>query len=426
MKLSKTYGKVFSIWFGDHYTLIIGDPKTIKDVSNNDNFVNRLKIPTFDLTSNGFKGLFSSNGELWKHNRRLATSTLTKTKLKYIAQKFERQVEILMTRISSIYDSGEVFYPRVLSKNFSLNCVLSLVFSETIAFGGDTGRMGELSKNIDDNFKELATGSPLDYVVILAPLYKAYKKWTGIPFDGIFRFALEMYQEHIDTLDPENPRDALDQMIIESDESQKESIVLITTDLITAGAETSASSIEWFLLYMCNNQVAQEKAHQELLAIVGQGVVDLSHRNSTPYINAAIKEVLRIRPAGALGLPRAAKESVVFNDMVIPKGTQLIINIFGLHHDEDYWDKPSEFRPERFLDNNHSDHYSPYGMGPRNCVGMNLANDELYLACANILLKYKLSSSSGKEINDKEVLGLTITPVDIFGINLELRDLSSI
>eukprot|EP01133_Synstelium_polycarpum_P003731 gene3731-4300_t len=308
MKLSKIYGDVFSLWMGDYYTLVISDPQTIKDVwlKNQDNFISRPLIPTFDVHSQGFTNLTGSDGDLWKHNRGLISNSFTKTKLKPMIAKLDIQAAHLIARMKDISKSGEIFYPRVLFKNYTLNCILNIAFSENIPFGDDSGRMGELDRHIHDTFKHLGTANPLDFIRALTPIYLAYMKWTGIPYDYILQFGNEIYQEHLDTLDVENPRDMMDHMIIESDESKKDSIVLITTDLILAGTETSSSTLEWFMLYMCNHQVIQQKAHEEIVMVAGHGnVVDLSHRNSTPYINAIIKEVLRIRPAGVLGLPRS-------------------------------------------------------------------------------------------------------------------------
>lgn len=63
-------------------------------------------------------------------------------------------------------------------------------------------------------------------------------------------------------------------------------------------------------------------------------------------------------------------------DVLIEKGTRVMISILGLHHDPEYFPDPEKFEPERFSDENKNDirpyTYLPFGDGPRNCLGMQL------------------------------------------------------
>eukprot|EP01133_Synstelium_polycarpum_P020473 gene20473-24566_t len=347
----------------------------------------------------------AADEERWTHSRNLVSNSFTKTKLKAMTDKLDLQASNLVASMAVYSKTGQPFYPRGHCKKYALNIVLNIVFSENIPYDEDIteGNMERLAGPIDATFKQLASANPADFITTLSPFYMAYKKFIGVPFDVVYQFTEEIYDQHVATLNPDKPRDLFDLLIIDSEGKEKESVIHIATDFVLAGTDTSASTIEWFTLLMCNHQEIQEKAYAELISVVGAGnKANLSHRIATPYINAVIKEVLRFRPIAPLGLPRIAKNDIVIDNLKIPRGTQMILNHFALHHDESYWPSPEVFMPERFLTESHTEHWLPFSIGKRNCVGKNLAEDEIYLACANIILSFRLKSATGKPIPDKE------------------------
>ncbi|XP_033099556.1 cytochrome P450 2U1-like, partial [Anneissia japonica] len=97
-----------------------------------------------------------------------------------------------------------------------------------------------------------------------------------------------------------------------------------------------------------------------------------------PYTNATIYETLRMAcPAGQL-VPHATQKDVNFEGYDIRKSTVVFGNIWGLHHDERYWEHPDRFNPDRFLDSDgqldiNKDSYFPFGLGKRRCPGEGFA-----------------------------------------------------
>eukprot|EP01133_Synstelium_polycarpum_P001205 gene1205-1390_t len=360
----------------------------------------------YGIAPRGFKNLIVADEENWKHARSLVVGSFTKTKLKSMNGTIDSSATNLIAKMKEFSKSSKTFLPRNYVKKYALNIILGIAFSESLSYDEDV--VNRLAGPIDETFKILASANPADFINILAPFYLAYKKFTGTSFDVVFKFAEEIYDEHVSTLNPDKPRDLFDSLIIDSQGKNKESVILIATDFILAGTDTSSSVIEWFLLFMINYPEVQQKCFGEIQSAVGTGnQVDLSHRINTPFVNAVIKETLRIRPVGPIGLPRVAKDTVVINGVTIPKGTQMILNHWSLHHDESYWTSPEEYIPERFLADNHTEHYLPFSLGSRNCIGENLAKDEIYVACANIILNFNLKSSTGKPVSDRECTILT-------------------
>ncbi|XP_023238254.1 cytochrome P450 3A19-like [Centruroides sculpturatus] len=122
---------------------------------------------------------------------------------------------------------------------------------------------------------------------------------------------------------------------------------------------------------------------------------------------------------------REATENVQYENIFIPKGMSIQVPVYWLHRDPDNWENPEEFRPERFAPENGNKHnplsWQPFGVGPRNCVGMRFAMMETKLVLARLLQKYRILPC---EKTDKHPIRLKPTPVFIkpkYGANVKLE-----
>ncbi|KAF2071976.1 hypothetical protein CYY_006713 [Polysphondylium violaceum] len=278
----------------------------------------------------------------------------------------------------------------------------------------DKEMIDQLIKPIEDVFSHLGAGHLGDYLDFLKPLYSKYLNFND-PSLKFKQYFDDQVLKHIGSLDPSNPQDLLDHLLLEKDTLTNNSLKTVgalAIDFINAGTETSSSSIEWFFLAMINNQEIQNKAFQELKNLnKNNSMITLLDRPNTPYTNALIKEVSRRYSIAPLGLPRSTTSDITLCDTFIPKNTQILLNLHYLFTNEKYWENPMEFNPDRFLNNNNrSDTYVPFGMGPRNCIGQGYASDILYITIANVLLNFKIVSPNGEKVSDKEFFSLTVHP----------------
>ncbi|KAF2075425.1 hypothetical protein CYY_003254 [Polysphondylium violaceum] len=430
-ELSKTYGKIFRIWLGDNYTIVISDPQLIREifVKNFESFTNRLHTYPTRFVSNNFRNLNSGDYEYWTKNRQMVSHAFTNVKLRSFASVIEEESLDLIETMKEFERQQIPFSPKNYTKKYSMNIILQYIFSDKLKVqDGETenNKIFTLAKEIDKLFLYVGTFRMEKYINVIGWVSYMLKKYIFTSFkENLDKTVNDIVDEHIKTIDRENPRDLLDSIIMQcdlNDKFEKQLPAMIGADLLLAGTETSASSIEYFIMIMANNPLVQQKAFEELNQVIGKGnQVKLSHHKSTPYLNAVIKEASRIKTTAPLGLPRTANQDIMIGDYFIPKGTQILMNIYALANDECYWDQPNVFDPTRFLNNNHSDRYIPFGVGPRNCVGSNLANDEIYIACANILLNFEITSVDGKKIDETEVLDLTVHPKYDFSVLINSR-----
>ena len=194
--------------------------------------------------------------------------------------------------------------------------------------------------------------------------------------------------------------------------------------LILGGSDTTAGTLTWAISLLLNNTEALKKAQEELDLHVGADrQVDDSDIKNLIYLQAIIKETLRLYPAGPLLGPREAMESCTVGGYNVPGGTRLIVNIWKIQRDPRVWTDPSVFKPERFFTNHENvdvrgQHFEliPFGSGRRSCPGVSFALQVLHLTLARLLHGFDLASPLDLPVDMSESPGLTIpkaTPLEV-------------
>lgn len=191
--------------------------------------------------------------------------------------------------------------------------------------------------------------------------------------------------------------------ILRSDipESEKETKRL--TDeamvLVVAGSETTASTIAAITYHMLSDPKALATLKAELKTAMPDDtdvLPDAAKLDGLPYLNAVIQEALRLYPGATHRQDRVAPdEDLVYEDpatgktYVIPAGTGIGMTAPILNRHPDLYTDPDEFRPERYIEDPHlSKHLFSFSKGGRQCIGINLAYQELQNFTAGIFRKY--------------------------------------
>ncbi|XP_070792624.1 steroid 21-hydroxylase [Pituophis catenifer annectens] len=170
-------------------------------------------------------------------------------------------------------------------------------------------------------------------------------------------------------------------------------------DLLIGGTETTATLLTWAIAFLVHRPEIQEHIHQELTTVIGfHRDPTYSDQEQLPYLRATILETLRLRPSAPLALPHMTIRNTSLSGFSIPKGTTVIPNLYGAHHDATKWHRPVEFRPERFLEGEASiearRNLVPFSCGARVCLGEALARMESFLFLAYILRDFQLLPAS--------------------------------
>ena len=193
-------------------------------------------------------------------------------------------------------------------------------------------------------------------------------------------------------------------------------------DAFLGGTESSAITIEWALAELINHPNIMNKAREEIDFVTGKTrLVEESDIANLPYIQAIVKETLRLHPTGPL-IPRESSQSCTINGYDIPERTRLLVNVWAIGRDPKCWEDPLEFKPERFLSEEGSGKGQldvrgqnflllPFGSGKRQCPGVSLALHVVQTSLAAMIqcFEWKIDGKDGNALVDmEEGPGLTL------------------
>ncbi|XP_067833411.1 cytochrome P450 2J1-like isoform X2 [Heptranchias perlo] len=196
----------------------------------------------------------------------------------------------------------------------------------------------------------------------------------------------------------------------------QKSLIASATDLMVGGTETVASVLRWLLLYMMTYPSIQDKVHHEIDIMIGPDKQpSWTDRVKLPYTNAVIHEVLRLGNVIPLNVPRQTTKDVELKGYRIPKGTTVIPSLTGVLMDGTQWESPTLFNPNRYLAENGQfrpvDAHLPFSTGHRMCIGVNLAQMELFLFFTVLMQCFHIETPEGDcPLDLSGVYGSTLAP----------------
>jgi cytochrome P450 len=184
-------------------------------------------------------------------------------------------------------------------------------------------------------------------------------------------------------------------------------------DLIAGGTESSAVTVEWALSELLKKPEVFARATQELDRVIGRGRwVTEKDMPSLPYIDAIVKETMRLHPVAPMLVPRLSREDTSIGGYDIPAGTRVLVSVWSIGRDPELWEAPEEFMPERFigsrLDVKGQDYeLLPFGSGRRMCPGYSLGLKVIQVSLANLLHGFEWRLPDGVELSMEEIFGLS-------------------
>ncbi|MCC0176385.1 cytochrome P450 [Waterburya agarophytonicola K14] len=193
--------------------------------------------------------------------------------------------------------------------------------------------------------------------------------------------------------------------------------------LLFAGHETTASALTWLFYWIHYLPEVNRQVHQELDSL--EENLDNMAIANLPYLDATIKETLRIYPIAAGTFARVLTQPMSIRNHQFDTDTWFMISIYNLHHQEDIYLNADRFMPERFLTKNYSNYeYMPFGGGNRRCIGSALALLEMKLVTATILSRFDLALVSKRPMLPVR-RGLTLAAPASFKMTIKAKKTAS-
>ncbi|XP_042870726.1 uncharacterized protein LOC122252352 [Penaeus japonicus] len=416
--LRKKFGNIVSWRMGSRIFIFFCDYKTIKAAFAKPEFADRPDLYSLTVFNRFTEtGIIISSGLSWQNNRRFTLRHLRdlgmgKTRLE---EAIQHEAVCLVEDFAR--HTGR---PGPLPSSIGV-AVLNVIWQMVAGRRYDVNdfEIQKLNQATNSSFEDFQAIKWFDFMPWIVPFVPHFlKKWTGAlnvfdKLEVIHQHMAKHVREHQATLDPENPRDYIDAYLLEM-EAQKddpqstmsiEDLSCCLVDLFNAGSETSSSAIRWALLYLAKYPEVQAKVHKEIDSVVPRDVLpSIQQRSSMPYLEAVILEVHRVVSFVRLGVYKMCSKETQFEGYTIPKGAILTPHPEGCHTDPAYWEKPYEFYPEHFLDDQgkvltKKEGFMPFGLGRRQCLGESLARMEIFVFLSALLQHFSFSAPEGKELS---------------------------
>ncbi|XVE82717.1 hypothetical protein DITRI_Ditri16bG0028400 [Diplodiscus trichospermus] len=452
--LSKKYGPVFSLRFGSHKALVVGNWEMAKEclTIHDKAFSTRPSLSASKLLGYDYAMFgFSPYGNYWREMRKITSQELLSNhRLDMFNFKQIRASEVHIG-IKNLYKtwmtkrSGDQSSVLLDMKQWLAELTHNMAFKIVVGkryFGdtadGDEGNARQCQKLMKEFFHLFGMFVLADAIPFLGWLdvgghTKAMKR-VGKELDIFVQGWLDEHKQRRRMGgDRKEEQDFMDVMLTVTEDAKlsgfdvdADTIIKSTClNLILGAADTNMVPLLWSLSLLLNNREALKKAKEELAIHVGKDRhVEESDINNLVYLQAIIKETFRLYPPGpVLGSRAAMEHCTLSNGYHVTPGTRLLINAWQIHHDERVWTNPHKFQPERFL-TSHKDldlrgqNYIliPFGAGRRACSGASLAVQVVHLTLASVLHSFEFETPGNKPVDMTESPGLEnvkATPLEV-------------
>ncbi|KAF3775864.1 Cytochrome P450 76A2 [Nymphaea thermarum] len=420
-ELVKVYGPLMTLRLGFKTMVVVSSAEMAKEVlqKHDQVFAGRSIVDAVSPFDHFKWSLgFGQNGPRWREMRRICNSELfTPRRLDSLRGLREQKVQELLRHVREACQGGQAVNVGECSMMTTLNSISNTLLSQD--------NMGLASESVTAfrtlNYDLASTiGSP--NISDFFPLLK-YMDPQGIRHRS--EVCIKRFYELIDEIIEKRNTlystgkvgkkgDFLDVLLELSTKPgvrpSERSNIVGRLEMFLAGTDTSSSVIEWAMAELLLNSKKMEILRLELKQIIGEDrVVQETDIQQLPYLQAVVKETLRLHPPIPLLVPHRADATTKVGGFTIPKHTEVLVNAWAIGRDSTYWENPTAFLPERFLESDinfkgKDFHFIPFGSGRRMCPGMPLAFRTVHLALASLIhsFEWKLPEGMSPEKLDVE------------------------
>ncbi|XP_044468934.1 cytokinin hydroxylase-like [Mangifera indica] len=416
----QSYGKVFIYWLGIEPFLRIADPEFLKKLSSGvmGKSWGKPNVFKYDRKPMFGDGLVMVEGDEWVRLRHVITPAFSSSNLKAMASLMVESTCKMLDKWSILTNSGN---PEIDVEREIIKTAGEIIARTSFGVSYENGR--EVLKKLTD---------------MQVALFK-YNRYVGVPFSSFMNprqnFEAIKLGKEIDSLlqsiiaarkkavgNGRPSKDLLGLLLEANEVDDRKGKRLTERELIDqcktfffGGQETTALALSWTLMLLAINPEWQNQLREEIREVIGDEEIDFQILAGLKKMGWVMNEVLRLY-SPAPNAQRQTREDIKVDEVVVPKGTNLWIDVVGMHHDPALWgDDVNEFRPERFRDDplyggcKHKMGFLPFGFGGRMCVARNLAMMEYKVVLTKILSRFSVRMSPNYRHAPSIVLSLRPT-----------------
>ena len=425
---AQEHGRYFQLRIGARRVLVTADHEAVaimlRDRPDGFRRTERLELVGTEM---GLKpGLFGSNGEAWKRQRRMVMAAFDPGHVKAYYPSLLKCADRLRGRWARAAQSGAAVDLQADLMRFTVDAIAGL------AFGTDVNTLESdddiIQRHLDKIFPKLFTriiaGVPYwrlfklrsDHALDLA-LAAVNKAIDGFIADARQRLAAEPARRG-------DPQNLLEAMIVAADEPgsgiDDDQVAGNVMTMLLAGEDTTANTLAWCIWLLKRHPAAMARAtHEARSVMAGANNITLDHLAQLDYVEACINETMRLKPV-APQLPLQALRDTSLGGISVPAGTIVIGLMRHDSVDNAFVTDGGSFRPERWLGEDGLSAASakrismPFGAGPRMCPGRYLALQEMKMVLLTLLTSFDVTSvDTGHGSEPAERLMFAMAPVGL-------------
>ncbi|CAH1422839.1 unnamed protein product [Lactuca virosa] len=386
-ELTHKYGDIMHLKFGSFHVVVASSAEMAKVFlkTMDSNFICRPKMAAGKYTTYNYSDIvWSPYGSYWQQARKLCIVELFSAKR---LDSFEYiRVEEMKSLLKVVHkSSGESIVLKDLLWTVSFNIISRMALGKRYLEESVAGNLTMSSKQVKTMFEEMFLLNGVlnigDWIPWIAFMdlqgYVKRMKTVSKNFDGFLEHVLNEHDACRKAEPPETfvPADMVDLLLQIADDPtlevklERHGIKAFTLDMLAGGTESSTIIIEWAMAELLKNPEILEKAREELDRVIGrERWVEEKDMSDLHYIKAIVKETMRLHPVVPLLVPRRTREDCKVAGYDIPKDTIVFVSVWTIGRDQELWDKPLDFFPDRFIENDidvkgYNSELLPFGAG---------------------------------------------------------------
>ncbi|XP_055382256.1 probable cytochrome P450 313b1 [Condylostylus longicornis] len=418
-EFERRHGSPYCCWLGSISFVVISDPDSMQTILTSENCTTKTFFYKF-LSKYIGDGLFTSSPPKWNNRVKFMKPAFKNKILGSFYPEFNKQGDYFL----------QIFSENMKNENFSIfNNLKNMTLNTTLQTV-----IGDYSKNKIDEADEILSSVES---VMHAMIHRTYSPWLYMDFlyektgiykttankvESIFKFfnkKLDMKQEELhkkdgdfkkklaydddleddETLALQTPSSFFEHLLTYGDSNNMTRTDVLEEAVVVLAASYETTAVGTYVVLMClaTHLEIQDKLYEELLEILPNKNVKLDQNNlkELVYLQMCIDEALRVIPPVPLVGRHLTTDIKLKNGIIIPKGTDVILDIFSMQRNTKYWGpKAKSFDPDNFLPGNkrHPYSYVPFTKGQRKCIGFKYANMVMKTFLAKLFRNYKITA----------------------------------
>ncbi|MFY9610871.1 MAG: cytochrome P450 [Blastocatellia bacterium] len=344
------------------------------------------------------KGILTSEGDFWLHQRRLIQPAFHRSKLATLVDLMAESAQSAAKDLSAHAKQNPTIDVSYEMMRLTLKVVSVALFSTDIS--SDADRLGHAVRETFEHVSyrmNHALSLPVSVPTRRNRRFKEAKRLLDEMVFGVIDERRRTAEDNGDLLSmllAARDEDTGERM---SDQQLRDEVMT----LILAGHETTGAALSWTWYLLSQNPEARTRLHAELDQVLNGRPPGLDDLDRLPYTRMVFAESMRLYPP-AWGLPREAIGDDTLGGYHIPAGSLVNLSQWVTQRHPDFWEKPEQFDPERFTPERSEGRpryaYFPFGGGARQCIGNNFALMEAHLAVATLAQRFTLDLVPGHPV----------------------------